>query len=144
MTKYNVTLEVFRPERKLITQFIVDDTVYTTLERLTDIVNKRIVNTIPKVLTECPEATEIRWQYDEYGQGHYIMIDEKHRKMMELKKVALECYEEGGDYMTECWNVAYWIEFIDDHSESEDIVGELKALMKLLNDRREDVQSEAF
>lgn len=62
-----------------------------------------------------------------------------------LKKYALERYEQGGDIMVECWDEADWVEFIIKCEEEDlDRIKELRFLMGLWKERREEIEGTRF
>lgn len=67
----NVKVEIMYPVRKEIAQFRVaaaGQMLKSTIEE----VDQTIYNSIPAIVNEFPEASEIRWEFADIGQGHYI------------------------------------------------------------------------
>lgn len=68
-----VVFEQFKPERKYIGQLVFDDRKFT-IDELTTIVEKHINNRLWLFQERMPEMTELRWEYQEVGQGHYVQL----------------------------------------------------------------------
>lgn len=58
----------------------------------------------------------------------------------EVKKIAMENYNKGGDVIIECWDDADIQEWIDDKGTKT----ALKRLFGLYDDKRRDIESTAF
>lgn len=67
----NVKIEVFRPYRQEISVIRVAESDLT-FEQKTEQVNRFVTDMIPTISLSHPTVTEIRWEYTQYGQGHYI------------------------------------------------------------------------
>jgi len=72
-----VKVEVMHPKRVMVSTFRkrYDDLI----EEVTANINYKVKQMIPDILRDHPEATEIRWEYVEFGQGHYIPVTNKMR-----------------------------------------------------------------
>lgn len=63
----------------------------------------------------------------------------------ELKALAMKHYNDGGDFMIECWDTKTWKEFIeqcDMFCRPYDTC--LLEVMGILDDRRKDIEATAF
>lgn len=67
-----VKVEIFKPYRKEVAAFIVDDN--EPMEKRNAAVNDQIKELMPQIVAAHPKATELRWEYPLFGQGHYIQI----------------------------------------------------------------------
>lgn len=71
----NVKIEVFKPYRKIVQEMQVDDS-QATIQEINSFVDGVVKANIQSYVNRCPEATEIRWEYVEFGQGHYITVEQ--------------------------------------------------------------------
>jgi hypothetical protein len=67
-----VKVEVFKPYKETVGRHSVADSDISVKE-LTEQVHQFVVEQIPTIESVHPTATEIRWEYEELAQGHYIM-----------------------------------------------------------------------
>lgn len=71
-----IKIEQMYPERKVIEQFKWNDWD-RTIERMTEEVERYIGDQMNVYRHRFPEMTELRWEFEDYGQGHYIAISKK-------------------------------------------------------------------
>lgn len=148
MSKLTVVVEEFRPKRKPLAEFKTTVPAHMSMTEYVRELNKYIEEALQAGwYAISDETTEVRWEFKEYEQGHYIStMDELHdnssyvyAKMEELKKYALSNYEAGGHWMVECWEDDDWKEFINKYAEAE-LLEKLLEVMTLLEDRARDTR----
>jgi hypothetical protein len=69
-----VKFEQMYPEREIIGWLKFSDNDMTVKE-VTENVEQHIDNNIHRLVERFPSMTELRWEFEEYGQGHYRRID---------------------------------------------------------------------
>lgn len=67
-----LNIEVFRPTREFVSSHLVANN-HISKDELNEQVHKFVVDQLPAIEKQYPEVTEVRWEYQEYGQGHYII-----------------------------------------------------------------------
>lgn len=88
----NVVVETFKPDRQVVKKFqqlIPDDKTITEVSRLVD---KRVLMWMNDQWKTMP-VTEYRWEFIEYGQGHYLR-NERYARFEQERKVMCSLIEE--------------------------------------------------
>ena len=68
-----VKLEVFKPYRKQIAVFNVPHII--SISETNEIINSCVKGLAVHITADHPTATELRWEYTNIGQGHYIQLE---------------------------------------------------------------------
>lgn len=61
-----------------------------------------------------------------------------------LKEKALELYNEGGDFLVECYDQEDWEDFVNDVDTYEEAEELMLKVIGIKNERRNDIQAEIF
>lgn len=76
MSFITVKIEQMRPERKLIEVIDWFENGRTVAE-MTDLIYSYVYSRMDEYRLQFPEATEIRWEFTDVGNGHYISVPTK-------------------------------------------------------------------
>jgi hypothetical protein len=92
MAVINVKIEQMYPNRKLIEEFKWNDMGRTT-EQMTVEVERHIKQQMNVYRHKFPEMRELRWEYTDIGQGHYVMISDKPLSVFVGRLTYIQCID---------------------------------------------------